>query len=202
MEIDESLYDDMLNMIDTGDQGRLTEEMVEYMRLLDQIHSWHFRHFSREQIIKLLQGPPWGLSYFLAAKRYSDAVNFFYIDVKITKEAFRNMYAEKLDRVAELVLKTATNSKDLDIYKNFIYAARDMRQLNLAEKEDIPDGFSKKPNKVYILNPELVGRKKADRNLLASHIDSLDIPEKEKQRVKADAMITDIDFLSEDETEN
>ena len=191
----------MLAMIDPGEQGRLTDEMIEYMELLRIIHGWSFRHFTRDQIIKLLQSPPWSLSYYVAAKRYSDAVNFFYIDTKITKEAFRNMYAEKMDRVADLVLKTATCSKDLDVWKNMIYAIKDLRQLDVPEKEDIPDEFFKKPIKVYVLNPELVGRKKADRNKLARHIDNLDIPEKDKQRVKADAMIEDIDFLSEYEAE-
>ncbi len=197
--INDNLYDDMLAMIESGDQGRLTDDMVDYLALLDKIHSWTFRHFSRDQIIKLLQTKPWNLSFYTATKRYAEAVNFFYIDPKITKEAFRNMYAEKLERAAELILKTATCSKDIDIYKNTILSIKDMRQLDVPEKEDIPDEFFKKPNKIYILNPEIIGRKKADRYKLARHIDQLDIPEKDKQRVKADAMITDIEFLSEDE---
>ena len=199
MEIPDNLYDDMMTMIDTGDQGGLTDEMVEYMELLKIIHGWTFHHFSREQIITLLQSHPYNLSYYLATKRYSEAVNYFYIDVKITKSAFRNWYAEKLDRAADLVFETATSSKDIDVYKNIIYAIREFRELDVPEPDDIPDDFYKKFNKVYVLDPKLVGRKRPDRNKLAAHIDSLDIPETDKHRVKADAMIEDIELFPEED---
>lgn len=197
MEFDDNKYDVLLNFIETGARGSLTDEMVEYVSTLELIRGMHMRFESRMAIINFLQKAPYSLSYHLASKYYSEAVNLFYLDINITKQAWRNLYAEKLDRAADLVLRTATSPKDIDIYKNTILAARDMRQLSIPDADDIPEEFFKKPNKLYVLDPELVGRKKANRNLLARHIDGLDIPEADKQRVKADAMIEDIDFLSE-----
>ena len=199
MLIDDNKYDALLAFVESGSKGDLPEEMIQYLQILDMIRSMYSKYQSRNSIINFLQKPPYSLSRHISVKYFSDAVNFFYLDNEISKQAWRNLYAEKLDRAADLVLKTATCSKDIDIYKNIIYAAREMRQLGEPDKDDIPIELFKKPNKIYVLNPEQVGRKRPDRNLLARHIDSLDIPETDKQRVKADAMIEDIEFLTDEE---
>lgn len=200
MEIEDQKYDALLAFMETGASGDLPQEMVEYLGVLELIRGLHMRFSSRDSIVNLLQQPPYLLSRHLSLKYYSDAINFFYLDNQIKKQAWRNVYAEQLDRAAELILKTAKTSKDLDIFKNIKLAAATMRQLDTPEQDDIPEDFFKKPIKLYVLDPELVGRKRPNRNLLAKHIDSLDIPETDKERLKGDAMITDVEFiLDEDE---
>lgn len=201
MAIPEDKYDALLAYIESGANSDLSEEMIEYISMLELIRTMHMRYESRLAIIKFLQQPPYNLSEYVAVSRYSDALNFFYLNADIKKQAWRNVYAEKLDRAADLVLKTATCSKDIDIYKNIIFAARDMRQLHIPEAEDIPEEFFRKPTKLYTLNPELVGKKRANRFQLAKHIDSLAIPEAEKVRLRSDAMIEDVEFMSADEDE-
>lgn len=51
-----------------------------------------------------------------------------------------------------------------------------------------------KPIKIYDLNPEAVGLSSANRQVLAAQIDSVDLPQTEKIRLKRDANIVDIDF--------
>lgn len=196
MVIEDNKYDALVAFIETGAQGELPDELIEYLSILELIRGMHMRYENRNAIIKFLQQPPYNLSEYKAVNYYSNAINFFYLNNKIKKQAWRNVYAEKLDRAADLVLKTAINSKDIDVYKSIISDAREMRQLNEPEAEDIPEEFFKKPNKVYIMDPRKVGHQRANRNLLAKHIDDLDIPETDKQRLKQDAMIEDIDFLS------
>ncbi len=202
MQIFDDKYDQLLAFVESGAKGDMPEDLIDYLSILELIRTMHFRFENRQTIINFLQKPPYKLSRYLATKYYSDTINFFYIDVKIAKQAYRNMYAEKLDRAADLVLKTATCPKDIDIYKNIIYAIRDMRDLNTPEKEDVPAAFYKKPYKLYVLDPKLVGRERANRNALARHIDSLDIPEHDKQRLKGDALIEDAVFLSDEDDEN
>lgn len=197
MVIPDTKYDALIAYIEAGANADLDDDTIQYLKTLELIRTMHMRYDDRQTIIRFLQKPPYELSQYLASKYYSDAVNFFYLNIEIKKQAWRNFYAEKLDRAADLILKTATSSKDIDIYKNIILAARDIRQLNIPEAEDIPEEFFKKPNKLYVMDPSLVGRKPANRNALAKHIDSLNIPEADKQRIKADAMIEDIDFLSD-----
>ena len=203
MDIDDNKYDELLTYIESGTKGNLPEEMIEYISILEMIRGLHMRYENRQAIVKLLQQPPYNLSYYNATLRYSEAVNFFYLDHEIKKQAWRNLYAEKIDRAADLVLKTATSSKDIDVYKNLIYAAMEARHLNVPDAEDIPKELFLKPTKVYTLKPELLGRKKINRTLLAKHIDSLDIPEADKQRVRSDAMLTEtIEFMESDESED
>lgn len=199
MEIDDNKYDALLAFIETGSQGDLPEELIEYISILELIRGMHMRYENRNAIVKFIQQPPYGLSEYHATQYYTDAINLFYLSNEIKRQAWRNVYAEKLDRAADLVLMTATTSKDIDIYKNIIYAIKDFRQLGEPEPDDIPEEFFKKPVKIYTLDPTQVGRSRPDRNLLAKHIDKLDIPETDKQRIKSDAMIEEIEFLSNDE---
>ena len=201
MEIDDSKYDELVAFIETGAKGNLSPELVQYLSTLELIRGLHMQYENRNAIVKLLQQQPYSLSPYLSNKYYSDAINFFYLNIEVKKQAWRNMYAEMLERAAELVYKTAKTSKDIDIFKNVILAAGTMRQLNEVEPDDIPEEFFSKPIKIYTIDPELVGRKKANRYELARHIDGLDIPERDRQRVKADAMIENnpIDLFPDDE---
>lgn len=196
MEIKDKL-DELMAFVDNGAKGNLSDDMIEYISILELIRGMHLQYKNREAIIKFLQKPPYELSPYLATKYYSDAVNFFYLNVKIKKQAWRNMYADELDRAANLCLQTAKTAKDLDIYKNIKLAASNMRQLDLPEKEDIPPEFFQKKIRIYTLDPKQIGRQRPDRNKLARHLDSLDIPETEKQRIKQDAMIEDVEFLTD-----
>ncbi len=201
MLIPDSKYDQVLAFINSGARGKLRPDLVEYISVLELIRGMHLRYENRNAIISFLQQPPYNFSEFIAVSRYTDALNLFYLNNDIKKQAWRNIYAEKLDRAADLVLKTATCAKDLDIYKNIILSARDMRQLHLPDVNDIPPELFQKPTKLYSLDPELIGKKRANRQILAKHIDSLKIPETEKLRLKSDAMIEEIDFLPSDENE-
>ena len=199
MEMTDKMYDQLQVYVQNGTVSHMPENMVNYLSMLELVRSLHFRFESRDAIVKLLMQEPYSIARTKAYEIYSDAINFFYLDIKITKEAWRNVYAEQLDRAAELVLKTATCSKDLEIYKNIKASAAQMRSLDKPDPQDIPAELFNKPNKIYVLDPELFGRPKANRKLLAEHIDNLAIPETHKRRIKGDALIEDIDFLEDDE---
>ena len=201
MDIRDDKYDQLITFIETGSEGNLPQEMIEYLELLEVIRSLHMRFKNRRSIINFLQKAPYGLSYYEASKRFSEAINFFYLDHEIKKDAWRNMYAEKLDRAADLVLATATSSRDIDVYKNIIYAAMEARQLSKEDKEELPDEIFEKKIKIYTLDPSDLGRERPNRNLLAAKIDNYKIPEKEKQRLKSEAGITETNIFPDEPTE-
>jgi len=201
MDIGDDKYDQLLLFIESGSQGNLSPELVKYVELIEVIRGMHMRYNNRQAIINFLQQPPYKLSYYLATQRYNECINFFYLDHEIKKDAWRNVYAEKLDRAADLVLKTATCAKDIDIYKNTLLSAMDARGLNRPDELEIPEEFFIKQIKIYTLDPKLLNRKRANQKVLAAHIDSLDVPEAVKQRAKSDAMIEDIEFLAEDDNQ-
>jgi hypothetical protein len=177
MDIPDDAYDRLMTFVETGAKGSLPEEMIRYVEVLDVIRSMFTKYKSREAIINFLQKPPLNISKYYAAKYFSEAVNFFYLDNEIKKQSWRNWYAEKLDRAADLILKTATCAADLDIYKNMIYAAMDARGLKEPDQNDLPPEMFKKPVKIYVMDPEVLGLK------------PVNIPEAEKERLRADAMI-------------
>ena len=199
MRIPDGKYDALLAYIESGAQGNLSPELVEYIELLDVIRSMYSRYRSRDTIINFLQKPPYILSYYSAVKRFSEAINFFYLDNEIKKKAWRNVYAERLDKVADLALRASTSILDLEIYKKIIDAAARMRQLDKPDPPELPPELFLKPFKIYTLNPEDIGRTRADRNLLAKHIDELDIPEKDKERVRADAGLAEINLFDDEQ---
>jgi len=146
---------------------------------------------------------PYDLSPYIANKRFTEMLNFFYSNNEIKKAAWRNSYAEKLDKAADLVMATAKNSQDLEVYQKLILSAAKMRALDQIDPPEIPKALYDKPTKIYTLDPGMIGREKANRNELAAQIDSLDISVADKNRIKADAMIQQIEFLEEDgEEEN
>lgn len=201
MEISDDKYDQLITFVETGAEGDLPAEMVHYLELLEVVRSLHMRFKNRRAIISLLQKPPYELTYYLASRRYAEAINFFYLDHDIKKDAWRNMYAEKLDRAADMVLATATCPKDIDIYKNIIYAAMEARQLSKEDKEELPDEIFEKKIKIYTSNPEDLGRERPSRNQLAAKIDNYKIPETEKERIKSEAGITPVKIFPDESTE-
>ncbi len=204
MKIPDCKYDQLLIYIESGAKGDLPRHLIEYVELLDLIRSMYARYESREAIINFICSDPYNLSPALASKRFAEALNLFYLDNEIKKKAWRNIYAEKLDRAADLVLKTARNAADIEIYKKIVDAAARMRQLDQADPPEIPQELYDRPYKIYSLDPATIGRKRPDKRLLAKKIDELpDMPETEKDRLKEDALIKTPKFFQDgDEPEN
>ena len=57
-----------------------------------------------------------------------------------------------------------------------------------------PKEITEKPIKVYDLDPSAVGLPSVSRHVLARQIDSMDLPEREKERLRRDANIIDVDI--------
>ena len=81
----------------------------------------------------------------------------------------------------------------MEVYGNLQTQAWKVKLLDKPdpEKVQLP---ADKPVKVYDLDPAAVGLESANRNILGRQIDTMDLPEREKVRLKRDANIEDIDF--------
>lgn len=191
-------YELLQEYIENGRTATMPSEMLTYLEQLEAVRGFHIRQKSTTFILNYLKDN-YGLSDYLARKRHSDALNFFYLSNEVKKDAWRNIYAEKLEKAAELTLATAKTSKDLDVYKNIILAAANMRQLNEKEPEKLPEGLYTKPIKIYETTVERLGLPKADRKTLARQIDAFEIPETERLRIKRDAQIEDTKIFPDHE---
>ena len=106
---------------------------------------------------------------------------------------YRNIIFDDLMKAALVVLQNATTSKDMEVYGNLKTQAAKIKQLDKPDPVRVKQ-IDEKPVKVYDLDPAAVGLDAANRNTLGRQIDNMDLPEREKVRLKRDANIEDIDF--------
>ncbi len=125
---------------------------------------------------------------------YSDALNFFYSVDDVTPRAWRNLYAERLDNMANL---SASMGKMKEA-RSFMVEAAKLRGCYEDQAPEIPQELlDAAPTVIYTADPESMGAPKADRKELEAFIDSIpDIPEISLRRVKEDAGITKRNLLS------
>lgn len=193
MEI-EIKYQELQEWINTGKSRTLPAEMVEYLEQIETVRSLYAKYESKTFIIKTLK-TTYKVSDYIANKLYSDSLNFFYANNQVKVEAWANIYAEKLENAA----LAAWNLNDYETYGKLIVEASKMRGVGKEKPQEIPKDFYTRPYVVYSLNPEDVGLTRANRKELAAFIDNIpEINNKQRERLKRDANVTDIKIFDDD----
>lgn len=136
------------------------------------------------------------LSEYKANKVYVDSINFFNIDFVISKDAWANVAAQKLENAAMICF-------EINDFKNFdklMNSAATFRKIFEEEKETIDKSLLGKPFTVYVNDTSHFGLPKANRKKLASFIDQLnDISDDDRRRLHREALtenstIFDVNF--------
>ena len=191
MEIDDLTLEQIEELINKGDSVTMPEEYVNYLKWMEMARDWWYKMKSKEFIVKHLRmqvrvETGKDLSVFRANKVFSDAMNFFYASKTIRKDAYRQMYAEKLEVAAQL----AFEMNQLETYGSLIEKAAKLRQL---DKEDLVTEDMKLLERrpiFYSTKAKEFGLE-TNKNQLAEFIDTLDMKEVDKVRVKRDAGVTE-----------
>lgn len=189
-----SHFEKLQDYIQSGSKTELLDEELSYLEMLYLLNSLR-RKYGKENALAFVQRQPYNISYRRARSMYDEAINLFYADDNIEKQAHRNMLYDELMAAAKVVLMTAENSRDMEVYGDLVAKAYKIKGLDQPEPPRVPEELYKKPIKVYSLNPEHIKLPKVDRDALAERIDNLLISENEKSRLKQDGMVTDIDFI-------
>jgi|SRR5574344_1150698 hypothetical protein len=201
-----SFYNELQDYIQSGCDYTLSPDAQEYYNALYAIIGVN-RKYGKDNAINLLMHEPFNCTRSKARQMYNEAINLFFADDTIENNAHRNMIYENLLKAAQSVLMSARNSKDMEIYGNLQTQAFKVKQLDKQDPEKRKD-INDKEIKIYSLESSAVGIPDIDRNELAAQIDSIeDIPEKERTRLKRDAMVEEISFEevlddTEEKTEN
>jgi hypothetical protein len=157
--------------------------------MLEVIRSMYSKYKSKKFILNAITISPYSIPKRSADKLYNDALNFFYSDNDVKKEAWCNIYAEKLETAAMV----AWEQSDMETYGKLIMDAAELRGC---KKEDAleKEPFDRRPV-VYLFDPKKFGLAEPNKRELAALIDGLDVGEKDKQRARRDAqLIEDADF--------
>ena len=189
---DKSYFDTLQDYIASGCTMELTADELDYYNALYALVGIN-RKYGKDNAIAFLMHEPFNVERLRARKMYSEAINLFYLNDTIENNAHRNMMFDNLMKAAQVVLQNAVSSKDMEVYGNLNIQAAKIKQLDKPDPVK-PKEIDEKPIKIYDLNPEAVGLDAANRQILAAQIDSVDLPEREKVRLKRDATIVDIDF--------
>lgn len=183
---------DVYDFIDSGNPDNAPKEIVAYLDALEKVRSMKQRpkyYATKQHVINHLIKVN-GLSRYLANKIHDDAVEYFYLEDSISKQARRNLYAEQQDEDIALARLAATSLEDLEKISKMRERAYKFRNLDQPDIDDFPKELFEKPFKLYTLNPEDVGIPKADRRELAKRIEEYkDLSELEKQILKREASI-------------
>jgi hypothetical protein len=190
------------NILRTGDLDSLPEAERRYFDLMELVRGLRARMTlpggdriaTKAAIIRLLKSDAYGLSDWMARRVYADALNFFYTDDGVRPKAWANLYAERLEKWADL----AASSGHLKEARGLLTDAAKLRGCYEPPSAEIPsDLLDASPVVIYAADPESLGAPKADRKELEAFIDAIpDIPEVSRRRVKEDAGIKRRDLLN------
>jgi len=149
----------------------MPEELTVYLEMIERCYQWHQSMALEAEIIdNLLTHYPHKFkgNRSRAKQIYSDAVNHFYLDTDITQEAWANVYADRLDRLAIAVMRTAETAQDLAKVKDLWKEAATLRGAYAEKKEQLP-------KEVY----------EQRYNLYTNKITDLGLPEQSRPEIKA-----------------
>jgi len=193
-------YSILLEYIETGNKDLIgNDEMILYLEQLDKVRGWHYSLMTENKIINALFLAYPKLSQRAAKTRYIDAVNYFYGDTEIKKEAYRNMAADEMYKAYTAAILSAKEPKDYKIAVDILYRSMEVRGSMDPDPDKLPDHLFENKTPIYVMNPELVGLPAANRNLLAEQIDSMPITELKKRKLKQEGGIEALELFGEDE---
>lgn len=186
--------DDIIAFLENGKLDNAPEGVPEYLNLLEKVRGMllRFDKYPNDEIIVKHLVISDQLTRAKARTVINEAREYFYCDQKVSKDAWIGIYAEKMDKVANLSALTIKDPRDgalvIKMYKD-IY---EVRTSNMNEGNEIPYELLNQPRfTIYTMNVEDLGLPKANRNNIKALIESktLELSDKEKTQIFREADI-------------
>ena len=196
MTINEISLDHIYDFMEKGNLNNAPEEIVLYLELLDKIRGMFLRidvFGTKEAIVKHLMLVD-KISRYKAMQLCDEAQQYFYSDSKISKQAWRTIYAEKAEKMINFAMQTVKNPTDAAKVVKMLLDVAELRGINLPEHEELPAELFKPPWVIYSADAEFLGLEtKANRHRLAEMIDAFpELTEKQRVQIKREAQILPI----------
>lgn len=190
---------DLQEWIENGRAETMNPEFFAYVDLLDKIRAMHNRkdlYGSKEAIIKHLITfqPELKGNRVKANQLYAESIEYFYTEDIISKTAWRNLYADDLDKLYNLAVSLAQTTEEVIKCSAIKERAAKMRNLEKDDPEKLPDNFFTRPNKIYTLDMDLFELGNSDRKEIEIWIDdnTKKLTPKAIDRIKQEALIQPI----------
>lgn len=183
-------YEQLQGLIERGQVHNLPEKVVKYYEQIDFIRCLYNKYESKSFIINAVALAWPKLSKYQATQLYFETLNFFNLDNTVKVEAWANIYADRLDNMARICHEI----NDFETERRCIMDAAQLRGVGKDKPNQVPDELLDRRPVFYTTRIEDLGIEKANRNNLGALIDNLDVTERDKTRLKRDAMIEDVPF--------
>ena len=198
--------DDLYEWIETGRSLNVPEELFLYAEILDKIRAMMLRkdiYGNKEAIIKHLVNFDEHLKNNRpkANQFYAESIEYFYTQDNISKKAWRNLYAEDLDKAYDLAISLAQSTADVEKASKIKERAAKVRALDQEEPEKLPDNFFTRPNKIYTIDMDKFELGNVNRTELEIWIDenTKKLTPKAIDRIKQEALITKVKIFQNEE---
>lgn len=151
--------------------------------------------WGKRRTIKFLTSKPFSFSYEQASNMYAEAIEMFFANRKVSKEAMRAKMADQYDTLYALAMQNARTTKDFEIAAGILSSKAKVLRLDQDDPQQLPAENYSKQFRVLSLSPEVIGLPRANRDELARQIDGIVAPEAVKKRLRVDAGIDDLDIV-------
>lgn len=180
--------------ISKGQSENLSDKEQIYIDLLTLIYSLDGQ-YGKRRTIKFLTSAPFGIPYQRAADIYSEAVELFFCNRKVSKEAMRNKMADQFDTLYVAARDAAKTSKDYAVAADILANKARALQLDKDDPAKLPAEIYQPMFRLLSATPESIGLPAANRDELERQIDTVVAPESVKRRLRTDAGIVDLDIV-------
>lgn len=191
---DEGAFERIQDYIAGGSKGNLSQKEQVYIDLLTMIYSLDGQ-WGKRCTIKFLTSKPFSFSYEQASNMYAEAIEMFFANRKVSKEAMRAKMADQYDTLYALAMQNARTTKDFEIAAGILSSKAKVLRLDQDDPQQLPAENYSKQFRVLSLSPEVIGLPRANRDELARQIDGIVAPEAVKKRLRVDAGIDDLDIV-------
>lgn len=190
----EGAFERVQEYIASGSKGDLPDKERIYIDLLTLVYSLDGQ-YGKRRTVKFLTADPFRIPYQRAVEIYSEAVELFYCNRKVSKEALRNKMADQFDTLYVAARDAAKTSKDYEVAASILANKAKALQLDKDDPAKLPAETYQPMFRLLSATPESIGLPAANRDELERQIDTVVAPEMVKRRLKIEAGITDLDIV-------
>lgn len=191
---DEGAMQRIQEYISNGCSRDLSKDEQLYIDLMIIIYSLDGQHGKRKTI-KFLTRPPFGFTYQRASDMYAEAIEMFFADRRVSKDALRAKMADQLDSLYSATIASARTPKDYEIAANILAQKAKLQRLDQEDPVVLPAAQYQKRFRLLSLDPASIGLPPANRDVMAAQIDSMLEPDKVKRRLRMESGIEDVDII-------
>ena len=168
-----------------GDTTEIPPALVAKAAQIEYINKLFLKLSSRQSIVEAVRKRWPHLTYRVISSLYAESLTFFHSKNEIKVEVWTQLYADKLDNLANL----AVAMNDLKTSKECIKEAATMRGVGKTMDNTIPKELLVRKRQVYTTDIEQIGLKPIDKKQLSAFIEKLDLTVSSKERYKRESGI-------------